>query len=254
MPSRNPLALDGKTVLVTGASSGIGRATALLLSQLGARVILSGRRREALEETRQAMENPESHPVEPFDLSDTDGIPAWVKDVRTRADAPLDGLVHSAGVSITMAIRVANRKNTDALMLPNVYAALALLRGVSAKGVAADSTSVVLLSSVASIIGSPGLVAYAGSKGALNAIVRSAAKELGGKRVRINAIAPGYVQTPMYDEMKATNPGDVQRLEQQHFLGIPTPDEVGVMVAYLLSDAARVVTGTTLVIDGGYSA
>jgi len=255
MPAvRNPLALDGKHILVTGASSGIGRSTAILLSQLGARVVITGRRVSALEETRAAMEDPESHAVEPFDLMEIDAIPAWVKEVRARAGAALDGLVHSAGISMTMAIRTASRKNTDALMLPNVYASLALLRGISAKGVAAEPCSVVLLSSVASLIGSPGLVAYAGSKGALNSIVRSAAKELGGKRIRVNAIAPGYVETPMYEEMKATNPGDVQRLEEQHFMGIPKPEEVGVMAAYLLSDAARVVTGTTLVIDGGYSA
>lgn len=251
----NPLALDGKAVLVTGASSGIGRATAFLLSQLGGRVILSGRREAALEETRQAMVNPELHRVEPFDLSEMDAIPGWMKEVRQRAGVPLDGLVHSAGLSVTMSIRVSNRKNVDNLMIPNVYAALALLRGISTKGIASEPASVVLLSSVASISGSPGLVTYAASKGALNSIVRSAAKELGPKRIRINAIAPGYVETPMYEEMKATTPGEViRRLEEQHFLGIPKPEEVAVMAAYLLSDAARVVTGTLLVIDGGYSA
>lgn len=251
----NPLALDGKTVLVTGASSGIGRSTAVLCSRLGARVILTGRREATLEEARAEMENPTSHLVEPFDLSEIDAVPEWIKGVRARATTPLDGLVHSAGISVTMPIRVSNRKNIDNMMVPNAYAALALLRGISAKGIAAESASVVLLSSVASISGSPGLVTYAGTKGALNAIVRSAAKELGPKRIRVNAIAPGYVETPMYEEMKATTPGEViRRLEEQHFMGIPKPEEVAVMAVYLLSDAARVVTGTMMVIDGGYSA
>lgn len=254
----NPLALTGKTVLVTGASSGIGRATAVLLGRLGARVVLSGRREHALRETLAALQDVEgagNHVVEPYDLSDMDAIPGWLKGVRERAGVPLDGLVHSAGLSVTMPIRVANRKNTDNLMVPNVYAALGLLRGLSTKGVAAEPSSVVLLSSVASIDGSPGLVTYAGTKGAINAIVRSAAKELGPKRIRVNAITPGYVETPMYHEMKATTPDAVIRqLEEEHFLGIPKPEEVAVMAAYLLSDAARVVTGTMLVIDGGYSA
>lgn len=251
----NPLALIGKTILVTGASSGIGRATAILLGRLGARVVIAGRRQDALEATRAEMPSEPAHLIESFDLLDVDAIPEWMKRVRARADTPLDGVVHSAGLSVTMSIRVANRKNTENMMVPNVYAALALLRGISIKGVAAERSSVVLLSSVASISGSPGLVTYAGTKGALNAIVRSAAKELGPKSIRVNAIAPGYVQTPMYEEMKATTPGEViKKLEEQHFLGIPKPDEVAVMAAYLLSDAARVVTGTMLVIDGGYSA
>lgn len=255
MPSANPLELTGKTILVTGASSGIGRSVAVLLSQLGARVVLAGRREGALEETRALMDEPASHLAETFDLGETDAIPEWLKGVRARAGAPLDGVVHSAGISNTMSIRVSNRKNIDHMMIPNVYAALGLLRGISTKGVAAPAASVVLLSSVASISGSPGLVTYAGTKGALNSIVRSAAKELGPKQIRVNAIAPGYVATPMYEEMKATTPGEViARLEEQHFLGIPRPEEVAVMAAYLLSDAARVVTGTTLVIDGGYSA
>lgn len=227
----------------------------MLCGELGARVVLSGRREDALRETRERLPSPEHHLVEPFDLGDMDAIPAWLKGVRERASAPLDGLVHSAGLSVTMPIRVANRKNTDQLMVPNVYAALGLLRGMSAKGIAAEPSSVVLLSSVASIDGSPGLVTYAGTKGAINAIVRSAAKELGAKRIRVNAITPGYVETPMYHEMKATTPLDViRKLEEEHFLGIPKPEEVAVMAAYLLSDAARVVTGTMLVIDGGYSA
>lgn len=247
--------MTGKTIMVTGASSGIGRSIATLLGELGARVILSGRRTDALQETRSGMTNADMHFVETFDLSDMDAIPAWVKGVRERVDAPLDGLVHSAGLSVTMSIRVSNRKNVDNLMIPNVYAALALLRAMSTKGIASEPASIVLLSSVASISGSPGLVTYAGTKGAINGIVRSAAKELGSKKIRVNAIAPGYVETPMYHEMKATTPGDViKKLEDQHFLGIPKPEEIAVLAAYLLSDAARVVTGTLVVIDGGYSA
>lgn len=253
--TENPLALTGKTIVVTGASSGIGRSAAVLLSRLDARVILHGRRVGALEETRALMNESGRHLVEPFDLTDIDAIPVWLKGVRERAGTSLDGLVHSAGLSVTMPIRVSNRSNTDNLMIPNTYAALALLRGVSAKGIASESSSIVLLSSVASIDGSPGLVTYAASKGAINGMVRSAAKELGPKRIRVNAIAPGYVQTPMFLEMKATTPGEViRKLEEQHFLGIPMPEEVAVMIAYLLSDASRVVTGTMLVIDGGYSA
>lgn len=248
----NPLALPGRTVLVTGASSGIGRATAVAISRLGARVVLGGRRAEALEATRAALEG-EGHVVSPFDLSDTDAIPAWVKRASADAGAPLAGLVHSAGVSRSTPIRVVNRANIDDILAPNLYATLALLRGVSAKGVAADSCSVVIMSSVAGVAGTPGLVTYSASKGAIHALVRSAAQELGGKRIRVNCVAPGYVETPMLDGARDSLPGDFQRLADRHFLGFARAEEIAVAIAYLLSDAARVVTGTSLVIDGGYS-
>lgn len=248
----NPLGLGGKLVLVTGASSGIGRAVAVAASRLGARVILGGRRADALAESRAALSG-DGHLVAPFDLTDVDAVPAWVKALVAEAGAPLDGVVHSAGVGRPTPLRVLGRAAVDGIMTPNVYAALALLRAVSAKGVGRDGASVVLMSSVAGLVGTPGLVAYSASKAALTAIARSAAHELGGKRIRVNCVAPGYVETPMLDEARASLSGDFAALEKRHFLGFARPEEVAIAVVYLLSDAARVVTGTTLVIDGGYS-
>jgi NAD(P)-dependent dehydrogenase (short-subunit alcohol dehydrogenase family) len=251
-PTFNPLDLTGRLVLVTGASSGIGRSTAVAISRLGARVALGGRREDALQETRAAMEG-DGHVVAPFDLADVDGIPGWVKRVVADAGAPLAGVVHSAGVSRSTPLRVVTKANIDDILTPNLYATLALLRGVSAKGATADSCSVVIMSSVAGVAGTPGLSTYSASKGAIHALVRSAAQELGGKRIRVNCVAPGYVETPMLDGARDSLPGDFQKLADRHFLGFARPDEIAVAIAFLLSDAARVITGTSLVIDGGYS-
>jgi NAD(P)-dependent dehydrogenase (short-subunit alcohol dehydrogenase family) len=250
----NPLDLTGKQILVTGASSGIGRATAVTLSQLGARVILTGRREVALQETRAAMVHPTEHLIEPFDLSDSDAIPSWLKGLVVKTGAKLDGVVHSAGISKYTPVRTVNRKVLDEILLPNVYAAMTLLRGFASKDTGADGGSFVMLSSIAGVAGMPGLVAYGGSKGALIAIAQGAAVELKARKIRVNCIAPGYVDTPLLDTARNGLPGTFEQNEQRQFLGIITPEEVAVACGYLLSDAARSITGTTLLIDGGYTA
>jgi NAD(P)-dependent dehydrogenase (short-subunit alcohol dehydrogenase family) len=249
----NPLDLSGKLVLVTGASSGIGRATAIVLSRMGARLILTGRRADALEDTLAATENCASHLCSTFDLANLDGIPKWVAEVTGMAGAQLDGAVHAAGLSANVPLRAVSRGNIDKLMFQNVHTALMLLRGASAKSVAAPSgMSIVLISSVAAIAPSPGLITYSATKAAINAIARSAAKELAGKNIRVNSIIPGYVQTPMLTHF-ADEMTDFARIERQQFLGIIEPEEVGVMAAYLLSNAARSITGSQFVMDGGFT-
>lgn len=251
-PTYNPLALPGRVFVVTGASSGIGRATATVLSRLGARVVLSGRRVSALEETRAGLDAPERHLIEPFDLADLDGIPGWLRGVRERAGSELSGLVHSAGHGAASPIRAVSRRTIDAVLEPNLHAALLLLRGATAKGVGRDGSSIVFISSVAAVTPAKGLAAYAGSKGALHSVARCAAQELAPKRIRVNCVAPAYVATPMLDQAQTELPGDFTHLQRQ-VLGVIEPEQVGVAVAYLLSDAARTVTGTVLTIDSGYT-
>lgn len=252
----NPLDLSGKLILLTGASSGIGRGTAVVLSKLGARLILTGRREPALQETRLMMDNPDIHLVEPFDLSNVGQIPAWVKEVVGRAGAPLNGLVHSAGVGTTVPIRAFTEKNLDEVLVPNLYAALSLLRGATAKSVMDEhGGSVVWISSAAGLQGAIGLVHYSASKGALISAARSAALELAPKRIRVNCVAPGYVETPMIQLAEDFLPKEAyERTVADHPLGIGKVEDVGHAVAYLLSDAARWVTGTTITLDGGKTA
>lgn len=245
----NPLNLAGKRVFVSGGSSGIGRATAIALSRLDATVVLSGRREEMLGQTLQQMTNPEKHHVEKFDLNDIDQIPSWFKALAHKLGGTFDGLVHAAGMHRYTPIRTLSRSLMEQMMIPNVYAALALVRAVSARGVGSEGASLVMISSVAALRGSTGLAVYSATKGAVTAAVRSMAVELREKKMRINCIAPGLVETPMLSEALTTMSQDEVR---QQFLGIVPAEEVAVLGSYLISDAAKHITGSTFVIDGGY--
>jgi NAD(P)-dependent dehydrogenase (short-subunit alcohol dehydrogenase family) len=257
-PYANPLQMPGRTIVVTGASSGIGRATAILLSNLGVRVVLVGRDAERLAQTKSALrtfENTEhDHIIEAIDLTDADRLPAWLSDLVSRT-GPLAGLVHSAGNQITVPLRVMSEALFIRHMDVNVYAAGMLIKGFQAAGNhAPNGTSIVLLASTAARVGVPGNSVYAASKGALISLARALAMELAGKRIRINCIAPALVETEMFARYNAAITEEQRnRFRNAHPLGLGQPDDIANAVAFLLSDAARWITGTTLIIDGGYT-
>jgi NAD(P)-dependent dehydrogenase (short-subunit alcohol dehydrogenase family) len=247
----NPLDLTGKTILVTGASSGIGRAIAIALSKLNARVVLSGQNDERLATTQADMSRSDVHIRSVFTFSDDcEGAVLWLKQV-CMGSGPLDGIVHSAGVSQTVPLRVITRAHINAILHPNLHGALAILKAATSRKVLTDDSCIVLLSSVASIAGFAGLSTYAASKGALNALARSASLELGARRVRVNCVAPALTETPMVSFAREELPGDFSQNEKKQFLGLLEPEEIAISVAFLLSRGARHITGTTLVIDGG---
>ena len=249
----NPLDLNGQTILVTGASSGIGRETARLISELGAHVVLVGRNRDRLAETLQLLEG-EGHIAEPFDLASTDEIPQWLKTI-TASSGRLHGLVHSAGIQRLRPLRVLTSAVLHEVMCTNLDAAVSLTRGFRQKGVCAENGSVVLLSSVMSLVGQAGVVAYAASKGAVNAVTRALAVELAPEHIRVNCVAPGYVETEMAAELwNSLTQAQRSSIESMHLLGMGKPRDVAYAVAFLLAETARWITGTVLVVDGGYTA
>lgn len=249
----NPMTLEERTILVTGASSGIGRETAILLSQLGARLILVGRNLEELEKTLSSLEGT-AHQVHAFDLSAVDDIPRWMKEVVCKC-GPFHGLVHCAGVQITKPLRILTSSNIDEVMKINVNASFGLIKGFRQKGVCANSGSVVLISSVMGLVGQPGISAYSASKGALVTLAKSLALELAKENIRVNCVAPAHVHTEMAEKLHETLTSEqVENIQKMHPLGIGNPRDVANAIAFLLADTGRWITGTTLVVDGGYTA
>lgn len=249
----NPLDMTGRTVLMTGASSGLGRAASVLLSQVGARLILVARDERRLKETESRLEG-SGHRSELFDLTKVDDIPEWLRELTTQTGA-LHGLVHCAGIQLTRPLRFLTDENVADVMKINVNAAVGLARAFRQKGVYAPGGSIVFLSSVMGLVGQPGVAAYAASKGAVLALTRSLALELAREGVRVNCLAPGHVKTEMAERVQAAfSPEQIAAIEAMHPLGIGAPIDVAYAIAFLLADTGRWITGTTLVVDGGYTA
>jgi NAD(P)-dependent dehydrogenase (short-subunit alcohol dehydrogenase family) len=252
--SESPFSLAGCRVLVTGASSGLGRATSVLLSELGATLVLAGRDDRRLQETRALLRGGD-HAVEVFDLAQVGDISGWL--MRVAGGGPLHGLVHSAGTIVSNAFKALQLPAYEDLMRVNVTAAVALAQGFRNRRVHTDDASVVFLSSVAGLVGQAGLAAYGTSKAALGGLARALAVELARDRIRVNCVAPGFVKSGMgmssLLEARMTE-AQLEALSQAHLLGFGTPEDVAYAVAFLLARSGRWITGTTLVVDGGFTA
>jgi len=249
----NPMSLSGKKILVTGASSGLGRETAVVLSRLGASVVLVARNLERLNETYSRLDGT-GHSIFPFDLEKLDEIPNLLKTI-TDTSGPLSGIFHAAGIESTISIKVVKVKNIQPVFLTSAFAALMLTKGFCQKGVKIDGpTSLVFMSSTAGLTGTKGLSVYASSKAAIDGAIRALAVELAEKRVRVNSLAAGMIKTEMLEAVaKEMSTERLQEREKQHLFGFGEPLDVAMAVAFLLSDASKWITGTTMVVDGGFS-
>lgn len=248
-----PMDLTGRAVLVTGASSGIGRETAIVLSGLGARAIVTSRRTEQLEITLARMAAG-AHAVEQFDLDQLELIPEWIKGLAGRY-GPLNGLVHAAGIRRTGALRTLSIEVLHQTFRANLDSAVLLAKGFRQKGCCRATASIVFLSSVSALAGAPAIAPYAASKAALIGLTKSLAIELAREGIRVNCIAPGMVQSEMTDQIRQSLTADqFAAVVAQHPLGLGTTWDVACAAAYLVSDASRWMTGHSLVLDGGFSA
>jgi NAD(P)-dependent dehydrogenase (short-subunit alcohol dehydrogenase family) len=251
---KNPLQLSDRTILVTGASSGIGRTTSKLLSELGARVVLVGRNEERLQQTRAELRS-DNHVVESFDLSNPDLISEWFAGLVEKT-GPLDAFVHCAGISSLVPLRALTTTHLETLMRINFYAAVSICREFCKKRMHKSESSIVFVTSVAGTLGVAARTAYSASKGALAAFARSAAIELAKQKIRVNCVSPAFVQTEMYDEsLRGLTPEQLADLvAATHPLGLGTAEDVAHAISFLVADTGRWITGTVLTVDGGYSA
>lgn len=246
----NPFSLRGKTILITGASSGIGRSTAVACADMGARVVLSGRNIDALEEVLALMEQPESgdsHQIIPGDLT-TEGI---LEDLADRSPL-LDGFVCNAGVGGLLPVQSITRKEVERITNLDLFVPMLLLRQLLRKKKFRREASVVFTSSAAGIYRvTPGNGIYAAAKSGMDAYMRTAAIELAPKGIRVNSVNPGMVETHFINgEMFTTEQKETEM--RNYPLGrFAKPEEVAWGIVFLLSDAASFITGTALKIDGG---
>lgn len=248
----NPMALSGRTVLVTGASSGLGRSSALLLASLGARVVLVGRNRDRLASTAIELDGG-GHQIEEFDLRKIAEIPGWMKSVVSK-HGRLNGLVHSAGMLQVKPLRLQTHGDWETAMTLNVMSAGALVKGFRTPEVNSGGGSVVFLTSVMGLVGQPGQIIYSATKGALVSLTRSMAMELAREGIRVNCVAPAVVDAGMSAELRQMMTREAfERVVALHPLGLGRPEDVAHAVAFLVADTARWITGTTLVVDGGYT-
>lgn len=248
MNNYNPYSLEGKTILVTGASSGIGRGIAIECSRMGAKVIMTGRNEERLQETLNLMQNTTEHQVLKADLAGDDGIQYLVDNIGEK----LDGVVLCAGFTIVKPFKYVSQQDIDAIMNVNYKAPVIMTQKLLKKKMINKNASIVFISSVSGVfVSAPAAALYSGSKGAVNGVAKAMALDLSPRGIRVNCVNPGMVDTNIF------NKGDItqEQLEEdvKHYpLGrYGKPEDIAYAVIYLLSDASAWVTGTNLKIDGG---
>jgi 3-oxoacyl-[acyl-carrier protein] reductase len=242
--------LAGKVALVTGASRGIGRAIALDLARHGADVALVGRDSAALAEVAaEAVATGVKASVRLADVADPVAVNAFVA-ATLEEFGRIDIAIANAGQAVDGLLVRMKPADVDLMLDVNLKSALYLVSAVSRSMMKQRSGVIVLVSSIVGMSGNAGQAAYAASKAGLLGLAKSAAKELGSRNVRVNAVAPGLIETAMTEAMP-------QEARAHYLATIPlgragTPDDVSGVVTFLCSDAARYVTGQTIVVDGGF--
>jgi NAD(P)-dependent dehydrogenase (short-subunit alcohol dehydrogenase family) len=243
-----PFSLEGRTALVTGASRGIGAAIAVALDRAGARVAVAARTRAGLDEVAAGLAN--DPVVIEADLSQAATPARLAAEVEAQFEG-VDVLVNNAALGGRMLLRDIDADVIDGMYAVNVRAPLLLVAALAPGMVSRGRGSIISLSSVSGVVGTPHRSAYAATKGAIDAATRSLAIELGASGVRVNSVAPGVVDTDMWARNKAI-PGVIALVEAQTALRRwSTPEDIADVVVFLASDGARFVTGETICADGG---
>lgn len=248
--------MEGKHVLITGGSSGIGQQTAITLSELGARVAIIGRREDALKDTMAQLEG-EGHTMHVVDVGAVNQLETIIVNIVKETGA-FDGFVHSAGMVKNLPVMNYKYERLQSIMDVNFFAYFEIVRILSRRGRFNPGMSIVGVSSVAATQGAVAQAAYGASKAAMNGAMRCLAKELGEKGIRLNTVLPAATETAMYLDYLAMK-ADMKDTEMKvtanprQYLGMNSPQDVANAIIFLLSPASGKITGVQLPVDGGYA-
>lgn len=243
--SDNPFSLSGKNVLVTGASSGIGKVTAIECSKMGATVIITGRNQERLDETFSSLVGT-GHKQIVADLTLENELEKLVEQLPV-----LDGCVNNAGIGITVPIQFFSMENMEKIYQTNFFAPVLLTRLLIKKKKMGKPSSIVFTSSISHMLREAGNGIYGCSKASLETFMKFAAKEFAIKKIRCNSVNPGMVHTPLIHEGTLSKEQLEEDMKKYPLKRYGEPLDIAYGIIYLLSDASSWVTGHTLVIDGG---
>ncbi len=244
----NPFSLEGKKIFVTGASSGIGKAIAIHCSRMGGEMIISGRNEDRIENTLQLLEG-NRHSKIIVNLNDTHDIDSLVNELP-----PLDGIVHCAGVTDIVPFMFVNRKKLDHIFNINFYAPALVTQLILKKGKLNAASSIVFISSISGVYcSSYGGSMYSASKGAINGLIKGMALDLSAKKIRVNSINPGVIETEIFDEGQISKDQLAEDIKKYPLKRHGKPEEVAYAAIYLLSDASIWMTGNNMILDGGYT-
>lgn len=246
--SFNPFSLKGKTILITGASSGIGCATAIVCSKMGATLIITGRNQDRLNQTLAEMEG-DGHQSFTADLATEDGRGLLLSSIDK-----IDGVVHCAGISGHKVFQFLNEQEIKDMFEINFNTPLLLSRDFIKKKKINKGGSIVFITSTSGIVSSYlGGSLYSSTKGALNGLIKGMALELAPKNIRVNSVMPSMVSTPIMNGGQLTDEQFEEDMKRYPLKRYGYPEEVAYAIVYLLSDASAWTTGTNLLMDGGLS-
>lgn len=245
--SSNPFSLEGRTILVTGASSGIGRGICIDCAKMGAKVHLMARNEERLKETLSQMEG-EGHEIHIADLCSTEDINALVDSLPV-----IDGVVLCAGIIKTMPVKNISVDAMTEIFNANIMGDIKICSCLLKKKKLNHGGSVVFISSVSTFNVKVGNSLYSATKGAVNSFAKAMALEVSKQNMRVNCIQPGFVPSSILSSGAIEEDAFLKFYAERHPLGFGTPTDIANCCIYLLSDASRWVTGSIFTIDGGYT-